>query len=284
MMNDLNALQSFMFQEENVKGQLVRLEKTYQTILAQHPYPPMVKQLLGEAIACCLLVTGSLKFEGDLSLQFQSDERLGLLLVQCDHQLNLRGFANYQENLSTEDYAQAFLSGKLVLTLSPHHQTQAYQSIVPIISTAMSENLTHYFAQSEQLATRIWLAHDENRVAGMMLQLMPASNEQSQARENFWEYATHLGQTITDQELLNLDNELLLHRLYHETDLMLFDSRAARFQCRCNREKMQQAVTLLGEEDAKQLLNEQGLIDVRCDFCNSHYQFDAIDVTLLFRK
>ena len=285
-MNDLNALQGFIFQEGQVRGQIVRLEHTYQTILNQHPYPPMIQQLLGEALASCLLLIGSLKFEGDLSLQFQGDNRLPLLLVQCDHQLNFRAYAKYEDNLTAEDYAHAFLAGKMVLTLSPHKNTQAYQSIVPIQSTSMSENLTQYFAQSEQLATFIWLAVDDSRAAGMMLQLMPAKTNddlESIEREQFWEYATQIGNTITQEELLNLDNELILHRLYHETELMLFESRSARFRCRCSREKMQQVITTLGEQDAKDLLDEKGNIEVTCDFCNSHFVFDAIDVTLLFK-
>jgi molecular chaperone Hsp33 len=208
------------------------------------------------------------------------------LLVQCDHQLNLRAYAKYEDNLTAEDYAHAFLAGKMVLTLSPHKNTQAYQSIVPIQSTSMSENLTQYFAQSEQLATFIWLAVDDSRAAGMMLQLMPAKTNddlESIEREQFWEYATQIGNTITQEELLNLDNELILHRLYHETELMLFESRSARFRCRCSREKMQQVITTLGEQDAKDLLDEKGNIEVTCDFCNSHFVFDAIDVTLLFK-
>ena len=283
-MNDINASQGFIFQDAQVRGQIVRLEHTVQTILHQHPYPPMLRHLLAEALASCLLLIGSLKFEGNMSLQFQGDKRLSLLLVQCDHQLNLRAYAQYEDNVTTEEYAHAFLAGKMVITLSPNNKTEAYQSIVPIFSTSMSENLTHYFAQSEQLATRIWLATDESRVAGMMLQIMPGTEKTTQDREVFWEYATHLGQTITDHELLNLDNETLLHRLYHETELMLFDSRSARFRCRCSREKMQQVITLLGEKDAKKLIEEKGHVEVSCDFCNNQYHFDSIDVTLLFHK
>ena len=284
MMSDINALQSFLFQKANVRGQIVRLEDTYQTILTQHAYPPMIRYLLGEALVSCLLLTGSLKLEGDISLQFQGDKRLSLLLAQCDNELNVRAFAKYDDNLKVEEYANAFLAGKMVLTINPHQHTQAYQSIVPIQSTDMSENLTHYFAQSEQLTTKIWLASDENRVAGMMLQLMPDTESNSQNRENFWEYATQLGQTVTNEELLTLDNETLLYRLYHETELMLFDSRAARFRCRCSRNKMLQVVKMLGEQDAQNLIKERRTIDVNCDFCNSHYQFDGIDVALLFPR
>ena len=283
MINDQNASQRFMFQQGHVRGQIVRLEHTAQTILSQRPYPPMIRYLLGETLIASLLLAGSLKQETDLSLQFQGDARLPLLLVQCDHELNLLACTKFKSDLPLEDYASAFLTGKMVITLTPHHHTQAYQSIIPIQSTDMSENLTHYFAQSEQLTTHIWLASDEQRFAGMMLQLLPSQGEDSQERELFWEYATQLGQTVTNEELLNLDNETLLYRLYNETELMLFESRSARFRCRCSEEKMKQAVKMLGEEDAKALIQEKGMVEIHCEFCNKHFCFDAIDITVLFK-
>jgi len=278
----MDTLQRFMFEHASIRGEIAHLNETYTTILNQHPYPDMVRQLLGEALVSCLLLTGSIKFEGDLSLQFQGDSRLPLLLVQCDHQLHMRAFAKYQHDLSTEDYAQAFLQGKMVLTISQDNQTQAYQSIVPIQSTSMSENLMHYFAQSEQIPTHVFLAANDQQAAGLLLQLMPGQDVTD--REEFWEYALMIGQTLTVDELLNLDNAVLLHRLYHETELRLYEGRHVRFQCRCNNKKMKQVLTILGEKDAQELLNETGHVEITCDFCNRQYRFDAIDVAMLFKK
>jgi len=251
-------------------------------ILQQRPYPPMVKQLLGEALISCLLMTANIKFEGELSLQFQGDHRFPLLLVQCDNLFNLRAFAKYEENLEIKEYAEAFLSGQMVLTINQYHKTESYQSIVPLTSTSMSENLMHYFVQSEQIATQVWLAVNDESAAGMLLQLMPGQD--SSQREQFWEYAVQLGQTVTEKELLTLDNETLLHRLYHESELRLYDARTARFRCRCTMEKMKQVLTVLGEDEIKKLLAEKGSVDVNCEFCNTHYSFDPIDITLLFKK
>ena len=116
----------------------------------------------------------------------------------------------------------------------------------------------------------------------MLLQLMPGQD--TLQREQFWEYAVQLGQTISEEELLNLDNTTILHRLYHETELRLYTARPVRFECRCNEDKMKQVLTVLGKEDVDQLLKEKGQVEVRCDFCNQQYTFDAIDITLLFRK
>lgn len=281
-MKEADSLQRFIFEHANIRGEIVHLQHTYQTIMGQRDYPAMVKHLLGEAMVSCLLLASSIKFEGSLSLQFQGDHRLPLLLVQCDHELHIRAYAKYEDDLTLEDYAGAFLTGQMALTINQFNQTQAYQSVVPIQSTSMSENLMNYFAQSEQIATRVWLAVNEHMAAGMLLQLMPG--EDSSEREHFWEYATQLGQTVTEEELLTIDNKTLLYRLYNEEDIRVFEPRAALFQCRCTPERMKHVLTILGEAEAHELIAEQGSISMNCDFCNQHYSFDAIDVTMLFHK
>lgn len=281
-MTQLDSLQKFVFEEANVRGEIVRITDTYQTILNQHPYPKAVKKLLGEAIVSCILLTGSIKFEGEITLQFHGDERLSLLIVQCTNKLITRAYAKYQDKFTDEDYNSAFLNGKMVLTINQYKQTQAYQSVVPINSISMSENLMEYFAQSEQISTKVWLATGETCAAGILLQLMP--DENSAEKEQFWEYAVHIGQTITTDELLNLDNETILYRLYHEAKVRLFETQAITFGCKCNPEKMKQVLTILGKEDLEKLIKEKGKVDINCDFCNNKYSFDAIDITMLFHN
>lgn len=281
-MNESDSLQRFIFEHAHIRGEVVHIEQTFQTIMNQRHYPPMVKNLLGEAIVSCLLLASSIKFEGSLNLQFQGDERLPLILVQCDHELHIRAFARFKDDLAIIDYATAFLQGQMVLTINQTKQTQAYQSMVPIHATSMSENLMSYFAQSEQIPTRVWLAVSEYRAAGMLLQLMPG--QETQQREQFWEYAVQLGQTVSEEELLTLDNQTLLYRLYNEEEVRIFEHRATRFKCRCNQDKMKQVLHVLGEQEAKELLQEQGEIAITCDFCNQKYTFDPIDVTLMFHK
>ena len=275
-----DTLQRFLFEHASIRGEIAHLDQSYQTVLQQRPYPPVVKQLLGEAMLSCALLAGSIKFEGEISLQFQGDARLPLLLVQCDHRLQLRAYAKYQEQSEAIDYREAFLGGTMSLMIGQNNQSQSYQSKVPITSGSMSDNLMHYFAQSEQLATQVCLAVSDDQAAGMILQLMPGQN--SLQREQFWEYAVHLGKTLKNDELLTLNNETILHRLYHETELRLYDARPVRFQCRCTPVKMKQVLRLLGESDVKQLLQEQGAVTVCCDFCNKQFAFDAVDIHLMF--
>lgn len=283
MMQNTDTVQRFLFEHASIRGEIIHLSSAYKTITQQRAYPPMVKKLLGEAMLSCVLLSSSMKYEGEVSLQFHGDKRLPLLIVQCNDQLQVRAFASYQEEDTEVNYNDAFLNGKMVLNITPLNQTQTYQSIVPIHSALMGENLMHYFAQSEQVPSQVWLAVNDDCAAGMLLQLMPGQN--TLQREQFWEYAVHLGQTITADELFTLDNATILHRLYHETELRLYNPRQVQFHCRCNEDKMKQALTILGEADVQQLLLEQaGTVTVNCDFCNKSYAFDAIDVALLFRK
>src|SRR5262245_43734079 len=145
-MKETDSIQRFMFEKASIRGEIAHLKNTYQTIMNQRPYPPMVRSILGEALISCLLLVGSIKFEGELSLQFQGDKRLPLLLVQCDHLLQIRAFADFQEKLEVIDYAEAFLKGLMVLNINQYKKTHTYQSVIPIQSTSMGENLTHYFA------------------------------------------------------------------------------------------------------------------------------------------
>ncbi len=280
-----DSSQRFIFDNENVRGEIIHLDSTFKTIIAQRDYPKDLQKLLGEALLACVLITGGLKFKGEVSLQFHGDDRLPLLIVKCDDDLRVRAVAKFKQSENASDivdYQQAFMSGKLVLNLNQYNSTKTYQSIVPIQSGSLAENIMYYFAQSEQISTQIHLAVDDEHAAGMLLQLMPG--ESNQSRENFWEYAVKIAETITDKELFTLDNQEILYRLYHEANVRLFPSRAAMFHCSCNIDKMRQALSIFGKDEVQQILSENGAVTVNCDFCNKMYTFDEIDITMLFKK
>jgi molecular chaperone Hsp33 len=281
-MLDTDFVQRFIFEKANIRGEMTRVQETYQTILGQRPYPPMVRQLLGEAIIACLLLVNTMKFKGTLSLQFQGDKRLPLLLVQCDHERHIRALANYDTTLEAPEYADAFLKGTMVFTIQADDKTQGYQSLIPIESTSISEILMQYFAKSEQISTYIWIATNDTMAAGLLLQQMPGEDNPA-LREEFWQYAVHIGQTLKAEELFTLDTTTILHRLYHEVDIRLFDSQGVSFECRCSKLKMERILHVLGEKDCQDLLKEHKIIEARCEFCNTLYVFDEIDVTMAFR-
>ncbi len=277
--------QRFLFDDSDVRGELVSLNDSYQHVLAKHAYPQPVAQLLGEMMAAASLLIGTLKFDGLLILQARSSGALPLLMVECSSAGELRGIARYHEEQIAADAGLPKLmpDGVLAMTIDPTNG-QRYQGSVDLDGQTLADCLTNYFATSEQLPTRFWLCADGTRARGLLLQQLPADRiPDEEERQASWEHVITLASTLKTEELLGLDNETLLHRLYHEDALRLFDPRALVFRCSCSRERSANALISLGQEDAEKLLQEHGgEVVIDCQFCNQRYGFDAADVQQLF--
>ena len=277
--------QRFLFDETDVRGELATLDRSYAEVLAKHPYPEPVAQLLGEMLAAAALLCGTLKFEGLLVLQARSSGPIPLLMVECSSEREVRGIARYDE--SGIDAAAALTElmpdGVLTLTIDPRHG-QRYQGIVPLEGANLADCLSGYFATSEQLPTRFWLNADGRRARGLLLQqLPPARIKDAQARQDSWEHVVTLADTLTAEELLGLDNEVILHRLFHEETVRLFDEQGVAFNCSCSRDRAANALISMGRPDVESLLDEQqGRIRVDCQFCNEQQVFDAADIAQIF--
>jgi len=282
---DTDYTQRFIFDDSDTRGELVSLEHSYAEVLAKHTYPEPVAQLLGELMAAASLLVGTLKFDGLLILQARSEGPVPLLMIECSSEREIRGLARYDAEQIGADATLADLmpNGVLALTVDPT-QGQRYQGIVDLDGETLSDCFTNYFVMSQQVGTRFWLHADGRRARGMLLQQLPADRLREQdERDASWQHLTALGSTLTADELLGLDNETVLHRLYHEEAVRLFDLQPLRFHCSCSRERSGNALVSLGHEDAQQLAVEHGgNIEVDCQFCNQRYLFDAADIAQLF--
>lgn len=277
--------QRFLFDDSDIRGELVGLTDSYSHVLAKHDYPLAVAQLLGELLAAASLLIGTIKFEGLLILQARSSGAVPLLMVECTSEGELRGIAHYHGEQVGDDVSLRTLmpDGVLAMTVDPN-SGQRYQGIVDLEGDTLADCLTNYFATSEQLPTRFWLCADGQRARGLLLQQLPADRlKEADEREASWQHAMALADTLKAEELLGLDNETLLHRLYHQDPLRLFDPRALLFRCSCSRERSSRALISLGQADAQALLLEHGgHVEIDCQFCNERYLFDAADVLQLF--
>ena len=277
--------QRFLFDETDVRGELATLDRSYAEVLAKHPYPEPVAQLLGEMLAAAALLCGTLKFEGLLVLQARSSGPVPLLMVECSSEREVRGIARYDEAALTgaASLGELMPDGILALTIDPRHG-QRYQGIVPLEGANLAECLSGYFATSEQLPTRFWLNADGRRARGLLLQqLPPARIKDAQARQDSWEHVVTLADTLTAEELLGLDNEVILHRLFHEETVRLFDEQGVAFNCSCSRDRAANALVSMGRSEVETLLDEQqGEIQVDCQFCNEQQVFDAADIAQIF--
>lgn len=281
---DRDSLHRFLFDALPVRGEIAHLDASWRAALEPIDYPPLVRDLLGEAMAAAVLLASSLKFDGALTLQLQGGNPLTLLVVQCTHTLNLRGLAHWEGELPAAPSANGSLralignGGRLAVTIEQKKSGERYQGIVPLDGATLAECFEGYFQRSEQLPTRLFLAATENCAAGMLLQVLPGH----EGEERAWEHVTTLGETITPGELLELDAPNILHRLYHEDDVRLFESAPVAFRCSCSRERTAGMLRSLGTAEAHDILAERGSVDVSCEFCGREYRFDAVDIDALF--
>jgi molecular chaperone Hsp33 len=277
-----DSLHRFVFEHSQVRGELVRLDAAWQAVLERHPYPPAVRQPLGEALVSVVLLTATLKLEGSLILQAQGEGPIRTLVAQATHTGTVRGLARWEGDLAAEapaagDLQALFGNGQLVLTIEAK-QRDRYQGIVPLEGAGIGAALEGYFASSEQLPSRFWLAVNDQRAVGLMLQRLPGDTED----EDDWNRTVILADTVQPQELLQQDAPTLLRRLFHEEQLRLFEPEPVAFRCNCSRTRIADNLRALGREQLDDLIAERGLIEVTCEFCNRRYHFDAVDARGLF--
>ncbi|MEE8058044.1 MAG: Hsp33 family molecular chaperone HslO [Pseudomonadales bacterium] len=281
-MTDL--LQRFIFDTTDIRGELCRLEQSYQDCLAAHQYPKAVANLLGEFMAAAALLSATLKFEGTLTLQARSKGEIPLIMAEASSEHKLRGIARGADNASSSEFTTLLANSQLSITIDPK-QGNRYQGIVPLDGNNLAQCLETYFQQSEQLSTRIWLHSNGQQAAGMMLQELPASRTlDTEQRQQNWQHMTKLAETLSEEELLSLTFENLLYRLYHQEQVRLFEPDSLQFKCRCSRSRTLNALRTLGEEELQCILAEQGVIDMNCEFCHQHYHFDNKDIQGLFQQ
>jgi molecular chaperone Hsp33 len=283
-MPDNDLLHRFVIENTRVRGEMVHLQASWQAVLERHHYPHNVRTILGEAFAACALLSATIKYDGSLILQIRGDGPLHLLVVQATSQGTLRGLARWHGDVPEHNLQDIFGQGQMAMTIEPA-DGEPYQGIIGLQGERIKDAIETYFNQSEQLHTRLWLASDETRCSGFLIQQMPATEtvlpEPEQA-QNDWQHAELLANTLSKDELLSLSTLEILHRLFHQEDIRLFEPSPLSFRCGCSTERIEQMILTLGLQEARALLEEQGEIKVDCEFCNAHYRFDNIDIETLF--
>ena len=280
--NDI--LQRFTFDHSHVRGELVGLKQTLAEVYQRQSYPEPVNNLLGELLVAAALLSATVKIEGILSLQVQSDGPVSLLLAETRHDGQLRGIARMNELSDATEANLLGEKGQLIITIEPD-QGRRYQGIVELEDGNIAKSLEGYFRQSEQLDTHLWISCENGVAAGLFLQELPALGEVQEAMdvdEDAWNRLNQLAQTLRTDELLHLDNDEILHRLFHEEKVRLYDGQPLRFNCSCSKERLSVALTQIGYAECQDIVDEQKKIRADCQFCGQHYSFTQDDVNGLF--
>lgn len=276
----LNRLLPFVFENQVAHGALVRVGSGVDALLGHRNYSPAVRALVAQAMAAMPLLTTHMPVESCINLQFQGEGQMKLLVSQVDHLLNVRAMAQAPDDLSGS-FTELLSGGVLVLMLEPRGDSRpATQASVRIRGVSLSEALETYFEQSEQLPTLIRLAAQGDRIGGFMLQRLPLQSAKGTLED--WEHLLMLATTLTDQELLDTDPQLLLSRLFAQEALRTFEPREVHVGCRCSPPGISTLLLSLGREEVDSIVKEQGRVAITCEFCGREYLFNPQDVSDLF--
>lgn len=276
-----NQRTRFIFDDLPVRGLHVHAQEVWQHIVQRKHYPLAIRRALGELLTAGALLSSNLKLDGTLIMQVQGTGVLKLLVVEATSEQTLRATARWDENTSIDnDLSLNDLlgnQGMFVITVQPK-DGEMWQGMVPLEGNNIAQMLMNYMMRSEQLETHITLAADENAVGGLLLQRLPEQTLNPEA----WQHATALADTLTATELLHLDAQNILYRLFHETPPRVFPAEQLEFACSCSREKVGDMLLLLGGQEIGEALAQEGSVTINCHFCNEHYTFDEQDVNALF--
>ena len=290
----MDTLQRFIFENAAARGELVEISETWKQIQARKDYPAPVKALLGELLAAAALLTANLKFNGMMILQMHGDGPVKLLVIECDSELRLRATAKLApdaiipEGAGIKELVNAHGQGRFVITLDPADKLpgqQPYQGIVPLDGDSVAVVIENYMQRSEQLDTKLWLAADDKVARGLLLQKLPREGGTGMHADDdmeAWNRTVILASTVRNEELLSTDINTLMHRLFWEETIRVFEPNHPSFHCSCSREKVGNMLIMLGKPEIESALADLGKLSINCDFCGQHYEFDKVDCAQLF--
>lgn len=276
-----NTVQRFLLDDLDIRGAVVRLDAVWQKLMAGRNYPAPVVDLLGQMSATTVLLADNLKQSGRLTIQLRGSGPVSLLVIDCNEQLNLRCMAHHGETIEPAPAVELLGHGQLLLSMETQSMREPYQSVVPLDGKTIAEVFEHYLLQSEQLASRFFLAASASGAAGLFLQKMPSTDQRD---PDGWARVEALAATVRPEEVLGLATEDLLTRLFHEEAVRVFKARPVTNDCPPDWTKVRTMLLALGREDVYGSLKENGAIVIHDELSNNEYRFTKADIDELFSR
>lgn len=268
----------FAFESLPVRGSLIHLSRSWRRMRRDHDYDAILTEVLGHAAAATGLIAQSLKFDGAITLQIQGGRALRMLVMQCTRNLEMRGLATRDEETDADNFVALTESAHCAITVD--NGDRPYQGIVEIDGDTLSSSLKHYFDRSVQVPSHVVLVANEEVAGGILLQQMPGQT----LPEDDWNRLGFLAATLSVGDFSGAAGLDLIRKLFSEDDVRVHATRDVSFRCRCSNRKVEDVLKMLGEEESREALGENGEIEVYCEYCGERRAFDAVDVTRIFAE
>lgn len=276
----INEQQRFLLPDLNIRGTIVGLSSSWAEVTARRTYPSLVETWLGQGTCAALLMSASMKIEGELTLQLQSDGYIKYLVVQAQSSGGYRSIAKLDDDAIPSqqfDLLSASKNGVMLISLAQKNQKEPYKAMVGMTENSIAENIENYFYQSEQVKTLFSLAANHAFSAGIMLQALPDCT----ASEDDWQRLRFLMDTLSVEEYQQSDTATMINRLFAEDDRVLYEPTAVNFHCVCSSSKTLSMLSLLEEKDLTDIVAQQEAVVVACDFCGKKYSHDIPTIQAL---
>lgn len=283
----LDFVKRFLFDNLPVSGVYVQLNNTWSIVKNQKNYPEGLKQVLGELVAINVLLAYNLKINGKLSTQIQNNKLIDFIISECrinpsNENLLVRATSKFVSAINTDlqlNYKDCLSSGYLVVSIDLDNDGRIYQSVVAMNANSLAYSLEEYMLKSEQLKTKIIIKYTDEKIIAFMLQQLP---DTSNKYEDDINRIFFIANTLTENELDCESLEVILKKLYMEDDIVLFDEQNVCFSCTCSKDVVSSMLRTLGKKEILSILDEMGVIEVSCDYCNHKYSYYVNDIDYIF--
>jgi molecular chaperone Hsp33 len=268
----------FAFESLPVRGALIHMDRSWRRMQRDHDYDALLTETLGHAAAATGLIAQSLKFDGAITLQLQGKSALQMLIMQCTSELHMRGMASVEADCTASNFVE--LAGNAHCAITVDNGDRPYQGIVAIDGDSLSSSLEHYFERSVQVPSHVALVANDQIAAGLLLQKIPGQSIDA----DDWARLKFLAETLSGKDFDGEAGVNLIGKLFAEDDVRVHAARPVEFRCRCSNQKVEDVLKMIGEQESRSVLEEQGKIEVVCEYCGEKRFFDSVDVTRLFAE
>lgn len=272
-------IRHFIFNDYDIRGEIVQLTDSYKKLIENHNYPACINELLGKMQAAICLITSTLKFEGEIMLQIRGSKELRYAFINSNNNQETRGLASIDGNIADNCEFKDLFDSKAIMTLTViPQQGNQYQGIIALNKGTLDECIEEYFRQSAQLDTHIQLYADPKaqKCAGLLLQII--SSEKKEQQKLDYEHVCVLADSLKAEEILNLYNEEVLHRLYNQESVTLYKNKPVCFKCSCSDEKYISMIRQMPKEEILDIFEKEGKIECQCNYCGKQYYFSNDDI------
>ena len=273
--DSFDTIKRFIFNDKDIRGEIVQTCQAYRSLVADHAYPRNIRRLMGEMQAAITLMTETVKFQGSIMLQLRGNGDLVYAYINSNENQETRGLASWNGDIDEFCHWTKLLGKDPILTITIIPEEGArYQGIIDLSHDHLNECIEDYYRSSVQIETRVWLYCDPDteKAAGILLQKLPTANPEK--LESDFNHITTLTDSMTEGEILSLESDDVLYRLFHQESVNTFPTKPISMKCVCSKDHFRDSLICLGAAALEDIIREQGKISVNCQSCGKTFTYD----------